>query len=306
MNKIRYAVGRGGRNLRTDVVLVQTLLNRHVLPPGKLLVVDGVAGPKTITSILLLQHRLRMKFCDGRVDPSGKTFYALLSAPKSVAVTEGIPFSLDHTFAAFAKVSKHILLRFKEAFAVKAPSHPSPVLRPVVGDAIAWGAKVSPIFKRRVIEICSELEISPDYLMTCMAFETGESFRADQPNLAGGSAIGLIQFTKPAWRSVGTTRDDLAKMTAVEQLEYVRKYFLPYKGRLKTLEDVYMVILCPAAVGKGPDGTLYAKDDVKYPQNYEANKGLDNDPNDGKITVGECAAVLKRLYAKGLSKGYFG
>jgi len=67
-------------------------------------------------------------------------------------------------------------------------------LPPSPTNAIAWGAKVSPEFKKRTVEISKELGINPDFLMACMAFESGATFRADIPNKAGSGAVGLIQF----------------------------------------------------------------------------------------------------------------
>lgn len=309
--KISHSVGRGGRNIDKDVRVVQALLNRHIVSPAKLLVVDGVVGSKTIGAIEKFQYRLGMHKCDGRVDPSGKTFSALLSAPKSIPITIGLPFSFETTYKA---ISKYITHNIPEIFSRPAsgssstssntqPNRIPPPVLPSRNNAIAWGAKVSPEFKKRVIEICAELGISPDYLMTCMAFETIETFKPDITNKKSG-AIGLIQFTEPAIEALGTSKEALAKMSALQQLEYVRKYFLPYKGKLQILEDIYMVILCPAAVGRGLGGVVYKKGRRPY-KYYEQNNKLDTN-NDGIISVGECSGVLRAKYNKGLSKGYIG
>jgi hypothetical protein len=37
--------------------------------------------------------------------------------------------------------------------------------------SIAWGQRVSPAFRRRVIDICANLEMEPSYLMAAMGFE---------------------------------------------------------------------------------------------------------------------------------------
>ncbi|MXC48523.1 hypothetical protein FQZ39_24915, partial [Escherichia coli] len=84
---------------------------------------------------------------------------------------------------------------------------------------IAWGAKVSREFKLKVIEVCERLEINPDYLMACMAFETGETFSPSVRN-PNGSATGLIQFMSNTARALGTTINELASMTSVEQMDY--------------------------------------------------------------------------------------
>lgn len=50
-------------------------------------------------------------------------------------------------------------------------------------------------------------------------------------------------------------------MSAVEQLDYVYKYYNErwYLGELKTLSDIYMVTLWPAAVGKDENYVLYSR-----------------------------------------------
>ena len=318
MLKISNSVGRGGANVDSDVVIVKTLLNRHIVPPAELLKINGTVNLKTVNAILAFQHRLGMVKCDGRVDPGRRTFRALRTFPKSVPVTQTHQFSYSEipkvlggwvTNGPIGSLVDNVRQKIVKSYGrgplnSQSTRTPPPILRPAGSNAIAWGAKVSPEFKKRVIEICKELEINPDYLMACMAFESMETFSPKKENKLS-KAIGLIQFTKPAIEMIGTTREKLAKMTAIEQLEYVRKYFLPKKGKLRSLEDIYMVILCPAAVGKGPDGIVYKKDKrpIKY---YEQNKGLDKNPRDGVITVSECSVVLNAAYKKGLSKGYFG
>ena len=137
---------------------------------------------------------------------------------------------------------------------------------------IAWGKKVSPEFAARVVMIAGELGIHPNHLMACMAFETGRSFSPSIRNAAGSGAVGLIQFMPSTARRLGTTTEALARMSAVEQLEYVRRYFLPYKGKLSTVHDVYMAILWPAGIGKPLDAGVSRE---QCPRAYELNKGLD-------------------------------
>ena len=101
--------------------------------------------------------------------------------------------------------------------------------------SMAWGAKVSKTFRDRVLGIESELGISADHLMAAMAFESGETFRADVKNAAGSGATGLIQFMPATAMALGTTVEKLAAMTPEDQLNDVYKYFKPYAGRLRTL-----------------------------------------------------------------------
>jgi hypothetical protein len=170
--------------------------------------------------------------------------------------------------------------------------------------ALAWGAKVSPIFRDRVRWIAENLDIGPahgrpcaDRLMTCKAWETGRSFRPDVKNMAGSGATGLIQFMPATARTLWTTVRALARMSAEDQLNYVWKYFKPYDGRLRSLADVYMAILWPAAVGKPDDATLFAGGIA-----YRQNAGLDVD-RDGKVTKAEAAAKVAALLSEGLKPG---
>jgi peptidoglycan hydrolase-like protein with peptidoglycan-binding domain len=76
---IQWSVGAGGRNLPTDVVTVQYLLN--CVPAGHggpvpELAVDGMAGPKTIAAIRKFQAAA-FGWADGRVDPGGRSLKTL-------------------------------------------------------------------------------------------------------------------------------------------------------------------------------------------------------------------------------------
>lgn len=178
---------------------------------------------------------------------------------------------------------------------------PEPSVVEVVKERkIAWGAKVSPTFKARVLWIESELGLPADSLMACMAWESGESFSPSKKNLAGSGATGLIQFMPSTAKGLGTTTTALAKMTAEDQLNYVYKYFKPFNGKLKNLGDVYMAILWPKGVGQ-PDSYVLFDQGAAYRQ----NAGLDKDKN-GKVTRGECLVKIQDKLAKGLQTAYLG
>merc|ERR1712137_440000 len=138
--------------------------------------------------------------------------------------------------------------------------------------------KVTPDFQAKVKTICKEVGIpDPNFLMACMAFETGKQFKSSTKNKVSG-ATGLIQFMPRTAKSLGTTTDALSKMTEVQQLDYVKKYFqAPHlKGKLNQLSDLYMAILWPVAAGKAENTPLFKQPTIQYTQ----NKGLDSN-NDG-------------------------
>lgn len=160
--------------------------------------------------------------------------------------------------------------------------------------ALAWGARVSSVFRDRVRWIADTLKLSADDLMACMAWESGRTFSASVRNMAGSGATGLIQFMPSTAKTLGTTTAALAKMSAEDQLNYVYRYFRPYAGRLTTLSDLYMAILWPSAVGKPDDYVLFSSGTA-----YRQNAGLDLN-KDSRVTKAECSAKLYAMRAEGL------
>lgn len=145
-------------------------------------------------------------------------------------------------------------------------------------------------FKEKVIQIAADLKTDPNFLMAVMSFETGGSFGPAEQNKFT-RATGLIQFMPSTAKGLGTTIEELAKMSQLRQLDFVEQYLKPFRNRLKTLEDAYMAVLLPAAVGKGSGHVLFKKPGVAYRQ----NSGLDLN-GDGLITVGEAAERVRRRF----------
>lgn len=167
--------------------------------------------------------------------------------------------------------------------------------------SLAFGNKVAADFRIAVIDLCKAFNWTPDHanwLMACMAFESAETFSPSIRNAAGSGAVGLIQFMPATAVGLGTTSADLAKMTAVQQLEYVKRYFRPYSYRIKSLSDMYLAILLPAYIGK-PEGSILFSSGVSYRQ----NAGLDKN-HDGKITKAEAASKVLAKLVRGLGPGF--
>lgn len=185
--------------------------------------------------------------------------------------------------------------------ALAALDAPEPQSAPTPGpEPLAWGAKVTSAFRDKVREIAKDLGCHPNDLMTCIAWESARSFRPDIKNAAGSGATGLIQFMPTTAKGLGTTTTALAKMTAVEQLDWVAKYFKPHRGKLRNIADLYMAILWPVAVGKPLDHVLW--DRASRPTTYRQNAGLDVN-KDGQITKAEAAAKVAALLPEGLKPG---
>lgn len=190
-----------------------------------------------------------------------------------------------------------VIRKLEEALLIlqglQAPSKPN---TPQDRREIAWGSKVSQVFRDRVWWIADALKVNPDWLMACMAWESNETFSPSVKNMAGSGATGLIQFMPSTAASLGTSTTALAKMSAEDQLNYVYKYFRPFAGRLNNLGDVYMAILWPAGVGKDDDYVLWNK--ATRPTTYRQNAGLDVNKN-GSITRAECLVKINEKLKKG-------
>ena len=301
MDRISNSVGHGGMNLQNDVETVQTLLNRHRTAAQSLLKVDRVAGGQTIAAIKDFQTRIvKMPQPDGRIDPQGATAQYLYTSPA------WLPF--QDTAKYLNGLAATIESQLKKAATGVCSILPNNIFTHC--NQIAWGAKVTPEFKNKVIEICKRLDINPDYLMACMAFETGETFRADKKNEKGSSGTGLIQFMKDTAIELKTTVEKLASMSDIRQLDYVEEYFkrrIKRYKKLSTLEDVYFAILQPIGIHQADDFVVFqdATGDKDKQAEYDGNKGLDKN-KDGKIPVAEVAVKIRAMYKKGISQGYLG
>jgi hypothetical protein len=166
-------------------------------------------------------------------------------------------------------------------------------------NAIAWGAKVSPEFRTKVVAVAKQIQCDANHLMACMAFETGHTFSPAQRNAASG-ATGLIQFMPNTAKGLGTTVEKLARMSAVDQLDYVLKYFKPWVGKLASLSDLYMAVLAPVAIGKADSTAIYSAPSIQY----EENKGLDHD-QDGAITKAEATGHVQSALQEGMQPPNF-
>lgn len=146
---------------------------------------------------------------------------------------------------------------------------------------------VTPAFISKVEAMAERLGTQPEYLLAVMSFESG--FSPSIRNHAGSGATGLIQFMPGTAAELGTTTDALARMSAVDQLDYVERYFNNRSdpGQLDTLEGVYTTVLY-GSPRPDPDSTLFSQGTAAY----RMNAPLDLN-NDGRITAGEATSFVR-------------
>lgn len=134
---------------------------------------------------------------------------------------------------------------------------------------------------------------APTWLATIVDFESGKSWRTDVRN-PYSRAVGLIQFIEPTAKNLGTTTDALARMSFAQQLEYVKKYFAPVRGKIHSLDDMYLAVFSPKGIGQPASAVLF----VKGQAGYDQNEGLDA-AGDGTITVGDVTRAVHARLASG-------
>lgn len=160
-----------------------------------------------------------------------------------------------------------------------------------------FSSKISEGGKKALKELQKEFSWTDDqldYLIACMAFESNLNPKATNPY---SGAVGLIQFMPAICKAYGTTTMEMLGRSFVGQIAYVKKHFLPYYKRTKTLSDMYMAIFMPSFIGKPEEAVIFDK--ATKPISYNQNKGLDIN-KDGKITKLKASLMVLKRYQAGL------
>ena len=155
-------------------------------------------------------------------------------------------------------------------------------------------------FSKKVASVATALQTNPDWLMQVMKAESGIS-----PSIRNtyapfykngkidGYATGLIQFIPDTARGLKTTTWALEKMNRITQMDYVYKYLAPYKGKLNSYFDMYLVVFFPAAVGKsGQDNYVFEAKKISRSAIARSNPAI-NINKDAMITMAEFKQYLK-------------
>lgn len=141
-------------------------------------------------------------------------------------------------------------------------------------------------FDKKIRSIAYDLGVDPNWLMYVMQSESGLNPAATNlgytfTSCGGGHAVGLIQFVPCTLQGLGYNSgwSEFKKLSNLQQLDYVAKYFKPFRGKMASVYDVYLVNFYPVAIGK--------PDDYSFPPNVtKGNPGFDLN-KDGTITLTE-------------------
>lgn len=148
-------------------------------------------------------------------------------------------------------------------------------------------------FFTELTNVGNRLGIPASWIADVMYIETAGTFSPSIKN-PKSTATGLIQFIANTATGLGTTVIALARMSNIQQLAYVEKYFRNQTrtfGMPKEWFDVYLLVFYPAWVGK-PDTA------VMDSASYSGNSFIDTN-KDKKLTRGEFKAWANKQLPNG-------
>lgn len=138
---------------------------------------------------------------------------------------------------------------------------------------------LEPGFARELSAMATSLGLDPNGMAAVMSLESGVDPQAVNKD---SSATGLIQFIPSTATALGTSTSALGRMSAIEQLPFVRRVYAGSAKKIHAMGDYYMAIFMPAFVGQ-PASTVLG---VKGEKVYDQNASLDVD-QDGTLTIGD-------------------
>lgn len=304
LNDLAYAYKFRWVQDRGRIVITKPELPRNATPirvdqfSGMIGIPEVSRGPDGLGVFVTTQLNPALRF-NGKIDVesefstfnTGNLFVSELSGDAS-ANGEYNVFAVKHSGDSHGDQWQ------SEIDGLRAGTQPEIVAQATPGNGkLIWGARVDQAFRVKTREIAGRLGFDPNWIMAVMGFETGYTFSPAARN-PGSTATGLIQFIESTARGLGTTTAQLARMTAVQQLDYVERYYQPYASRVRNLGDAYLAVLWPAAVGRPDSFIMWDADSGPYQAQYAANSGLDVGRK-GYITRGDAVSSVNQSFQRG-------
>jgi hypothetical protein len=115
--------------------------------------------------------------------------------------------------------------------------------------------KTSPEFNKKLQQIADKLGINFDDLYKIIKFESAGSFSPSSHD-PDNVSVGLIGFTEPTAKQLGTSKAELGQMSAEDQLDYVYRFYKMVGAKPgDNVATLYMRTFMPAFVNS-PDNTV--------------------------------------------------
>jgi peptidoglycan hydrolase-like protein with peptidoglycan-binding domain len=150
-------------------------------------------------------------------------------------------------------------------------------------------------FVDKVKKIGDDIGLDYKIILAIMNFESGINHKAVNPT---SNATGLIQFMPFTAKSLGTTVGELRNMSAIEQLDYVKKFFNLHRSlipSIKSPEDAYFLVFYPVAANKDDSFILGSERSDKTARLIAKQNPMDTN-NDGVLSKGEVKAKVRQRW----------
>lgn len=200
----------------------------------------------------------------------------------------------DNEFNILSQIKSGQIARVKEPTKVNDYSNDGTGLRGTKETNVAFK---EPYFMEKLKKVADNLGVNEKDLIGIMKHESELNPRAVNPY---SRATGLIQFMPKTARGLGTTIDEIYKMSATEQLDLVEKYYKANGVQPgDDIGDLYMLTFMPAAknkpdnfvLGNSKGGSVFGLSAAAV---YKQNKTFDSD-RDGIFTVGDVKDRIRRF-----------
>jgi len=148
-----------------------------------------------------------------------------------------------------------------------------------------------PGFMDKLKDIARRLGVEVNSLLGIMGHETIRTFspsiQAPDGHTDTGQripgAVGLIQFTHETAKDLGTSTEELKRMSGTQQLDYVYRFLKKTSRPGMNAGDLYMSIFIPKYVGQDPNTIIGQKGGGKLPgTKLSMNKIWEDNPAFGK------------------------
>jgi hypothetical protein len=159
----------------------------------------------------------------------------------------------------------------------------------------------SPEFNDKLNKIGQKLGVDPKDLLRIMKFETAGTMSPGKTNNKS-QAVGLIQFMPDTASGLGTSSEELAQMSAVEQLDYVYRFYAPKVKPGMDVGDLYMLTFMPLYVNEKDDTVLGQEGGGKLPGTrlsmdkiWQQNPAFGKSQGKSYFTVGDVKNTIERM-----------
>jgi len=253
---------------------------------GATIDINGGSGGNSISMPTLQKNKLADTTFD---DKKTKLWYSVEQSVDSIVTVlpSHEPYVRTGTPAPLTKSVSSSVCAPKTAgtpgsYTLPAPNGNSKDNGKVNGVPTPWSTDKA--FIDKVKQVASAINANYIDLLAAIANETGATMDPGIQNSIG--ATGLIQFMPATATGLGTSTAALKQLSRVDQLDWVLKFFqaqrLNQKAPTPKLQDLYLCVYWPAAVGKPDDFVVNPAGSKQAQQNSSLRAA------DGSIT---CASV---------------